>query len=207
MSLKKHATILINGFVVVAPILITVYAVVAALQGLDRLVSNGLSYVWEEPWPGIGVVVGVAGVYLIGFLTRNWLFANVIKLGERIVGRIPLVKSLYSAVRDLLQFLGGTEEKDRGKPAAINFQDGTVQFLGLITQEHPGKFLSDDMERVAVYLPMSYQIGGFTVYVPREAVQELKGLSVEDLLKLSLTAGVGSETTEQEPTQERAAQQ
>jgi len=204
MSMKKHGTILLNGFVVVAPVLITVYVVVAALLGLDRLVRAALKPIWlgpltklserlgwEGPLPGIGIIVGVAAIYAIGLLARSWLFGGLIRLGEKIVDRIPLVKSVYSAVRDLLQFLGGGKEEERGKPAIVASEDGKVQLLGLITQEQPEKFLPGAEGRVAVYLPMSYQLGGYTVFMNRDAVQEIEGLTVEDLLKLSLTAGVG----------------
>ena len=64
--------------------------------------------------------------------------------------------------------------------------------LGLITQEQPGKFLPDDRDRIAVYLPMSYQIGGYTLFLPRDRVQEMPDMSVEDLMKLTLTAGIGT---------------
>ncbi len=204
MNLKKHGTILLNGFIVVAPLLVTVYVVVTALLGLDRLVRAALKPLWfgplerlseqihwEGPLPGIGIVVGVAAIYVIGLVARSWFFGSLMRLGEKIVDRIPLVKSVYAAVRDLLQFLGGTKE-ERGRPAIFTSKDGAVQLLGLVTQEQPEKFLPGAEGRVAVYLPMSYQIGGFTVFVDRDAVQEIKGLTVEDLLKLSLTAGIGT---------------
>jgi uncharacterized membrane protein len=211
MNLKKHGTILLNGFIVVAPLLVTVYVVVAALLGLDRLVRAALTPLWfsplqrlsehlhwEGPLPGIGIVVGVAAIYFIGLVARSWFFGILMRLGEGIVERIPLVKSVYSAVRDLLQFLGGTKKEERGRPAILASKDGTVQLLGLVTQEQPERLLPGTEGRVAVYLPMSYQIGGFMVLVDRDAVQEIKGVSVEDVLKLSLTAGIGAAKGDEE---------
>ncbi|MHC4591146.1 MAG: DUF502 domain-containing protein [Planctomycetota bacterium] len=193
MGLRKHGAILLEGFVIVAPIILTVYVVGASIWWLDRTARLGLTKLgWEEPLPGFGVLVGLAAIYAVGLLAHSWLLGGVIGLGERLVERIPLVKSLYSAVRDLLQFLGGTKAESRGKPAIVKLEDGKVVMLGLITQEQPQQFLPGDGQRVAVYLPMSYQIGGYTVFVPRSAVEEIEGLSVEDLMKLTLTAGVGS---------------
>jgi uncharacterized membrane protein len=209
MRLKSAGTTFLNGLVIVAPVLITVYVVGAALWGLDRLVRGGLARIdiWPDwltvgpqgdPIPGIGIVVGVVGIYMVGLLARSWLFGKLISIGESIVERIPLVKSLYSAVRDLLQFLGGTKAESRGQPAAIRDRDGTVLMLGLITQKRPQKFLPTDGERIAVYLPMSYQLGGYTVYVPPDRVEPMEGVSVEELMKLALTAGVGAAQPAQE---------
>ncbi|MHC5033523.1 MAG: DUF502 domain-containing protein [Planctomycetota bacterium] len=193
MGLRKHGAILLEGFIIVAPIILTLYVVGASIWWLDRTARLGLTKLgWEEPLPGFGVLVGLAAIYAVGLLARSWLFGGIIGLGERLVERIPLVKSLYSAVRDLLQFLGGTKEEGRGKPAVVRSEDGKVLMLGLITQEQPEQFLPGDEDRVAVYLPMSYQLGGYTVFVPHSAVEEIEGLSVEDLMKLTLTAGVGS---------------
>ena len=141
----------------------------------------------------IGIVVGVIAIYAVGLLARSWLFRWPLRIAEAVVERIPLVKSLYSALRDLLQFLGGQEAASRGKPCVWKASGGRTQLLGLITQEEPQKFLPDDEQgRIAVYLPMSYQLGGFTFYVPPDEVEEVKGMTVEELLKLALTAGIGA---------------
>jgi uncharacterized membrane protein len=205
MKLRKHGAVLLSGFVVAAPLLLTVYVVWKALWALDVLLRSLLRPVWvgalqrlsaalhwEGPLPGLGIVVGVAVIYVVGLLAGTWLLDKLVGLAEQIVDKIPLVKSLYSAVRDLLQFLGGTRAESRGKPAIVKSADGKVVMLGLITQENPRKFLPEDEDRIAVYLPMSYQMGGYTVYLPPGAVQEVADMSVEDLMKLTLTAGVGA---------------
>ncbi len=211
MKLKSVGKTFLNGLVIVAPVLITLYVVAAALWGLDKVIRRGLAHIaiWPDwlmvgpagemrPIPGIGIIVGVVGIYMVGLLARSWLFGKLISLGEGLVERVPLVKSLYSAVRDLLQFLGGTAES-RGQPAAIRDADGTVMMLGLITQKRPQKFLPTDTDRIAVYLPMSYQLGGYTVYVPPGRVEPMEEMSVEDLMKLAMTAGVGAGKAAQEP--------
>ncbi len=190
MDLKKHGTILLNGIVVVAPIIVTAYIVVRGVLWLESRMHDLLQGVLGVWFPGLGILAGVVAIYVVGLLARTWLLRAPIRLAEALVERIPLVKSLYSSVRDLLQFLGGTEAESRGKPCIVKDQDGQALMLGLVTQEKPEKYLPEG-GRVAVYLPMSYQLGGFTVYLPPERVEELPDVSVEELLKLSLTAGVG----------------
>jgi uncharacterized membrane protein len=192
VNLKKQGAIFLNGVMVVAPVVVTVYVVVKALVLLDSkigvLLPEGAG---GQPIRGLGVVVGVAGIYVTGLLARTWILRWPLRVAETVVERIPLVKSLYSAVRDLLQFLGGTDKESRGKPCVVRVMDGKALVLGLVTRQEPVSLVPGEARRMAVYLPMSYQLGGYTVYVPPELVVPLEGTSVEELLKLCLTAGVG----------------
>jgi uncharacterized membrane protein len=181
----------IQGLVVVAPAIITVYVCSKSVIWLDQTIRAGLNPMGIDI-PGIGVLAALTGIYLVGLLTKHWIFRSLIQLGESIVDRIPLVKSLYSAIRDLLQFLGGTDTSKKGRPARVHLLNGRVHMLGLITQKTPEDYMGEpEKGRTAVYLPMSYQIGGFTVFLPEDQVEELSDLTVEDVLKLSMTAGVG----------------
>ncbi len=189
MSLKKHGRIFLNGLVVVTPLVITIYVIAACVLWLDRAVQA----LFPVYLPGVGFAAAIVGIYAVGLLARSWLLKWPIRLTEAVVDRIPLAKSLYSAVRDLLRFLGGADAKSRGYPCVVQLGEEQPQLLGLITTETPPQFAADDAEsRVAVYLPMSYQIGGFTLYMHSDKVRRIEGMSVEDLLKLCLTAGVGT---------------
>ncbi len=192
MALKKQGKIFLNGLVVVTPLMITVYVVVACVLWLDR----GVRAILPVYLPGVGFVAAILGIYVVGLLARSWLLKWPIRLTEAVVDRIPLVKSLYSAIRDLLRFLGGADAKSRGYPCVVQLGEDQPQLLGLITTETPRELLPEDAgSRVAVYLPMSYQIGGFTLYMKSDKVRRIEGMSVEELLKLCLTAGVGAQAS------------
>ena len=207
--MSKHFKIFLQGLVVTAPIIFTVYVCVAFalwLDGVTTAILQKAFALWldsvtiaqmEEEFPffphGLGVIIALAAIYFVGLVSRTWIVRGIIGLGEAILDRIPGVKSLYSAVKNLLQFLSGTDEKTKGVPARLKLMDGKVDMLALITQKQPETFMGEpERGRVAVYLPMSYQIGGFTLFVKPEQVEELEGMTVEDVLKLSMTAGVGS---------------
>ena len=86
MNFKRHSKILLNGFVVVAPIIVTLYAVIASLWWLDTTVRAGLARLgWEGAYRGLGIVIGVAGIYVIGLFARTWLLSWPIRIGEAIV--------------------------------------------------------------------------------------------------------------------------
>ena len=193
MSSKKHLTIFLQGVALITPALLTAYICYKAIWGLDKAVRSLLEKVIAVSVPGIGVVIALVAIYMVGLLTRNWLFQKLVGLGEAIVNRIPFVKSIYSAIRDMLQLVGGGQAASRGTAARVKLLDGKVHLLGIVTQKSP-ELLIDEAEkgRVGVYLPMSLQIGGFTVYVPAESVEELPDMDVETVMKLSMTAGVSS---------------
>ncbi len=194
MSLKTHGRIFLNGLVVVTPLVITVYVVAACVIWLDRAVQA----VFPVNLPGVGFAAAIIGIYLIGLLARSWLLKWPLRLTDAVMDRIPLAKSLYSSVRDLMQFLGGADSKSRGQPCLVQLAEDQPQLLGLITTESPQHFTADDAEhRVAVYLPMSYQIGGFTLFMQSDKVRRIEGMSVEELLKLCMTAGVGTKAPAQ----------
>ena len=78
----------------------------------------------------------------------------------------------------MLQFVGGPDAKSRGKPCVVQFGPGMPQALGLITTETPRRLLPDDpVDRVAVFMPWSYQLGGPTLYFPADKVRVIEGLT------------------------------
>lgn len=206
MDLKKHSAILMNGVIIAVPVIATVYVVVATVLWLDQLalvrlpaVFNtrvvGIQDAGDIPWflHGAGLLLAIAALYLIGLLTRNWLFEKLFLLAETLVERIPLVKSIYTAIRDMLQLFRSDGRKTDGIPVVLTLEDGKTKMLGMIMREKASTILEDDSDRIAVYLPMSYQIGGFTVFVPKEDVTPLENMTVETLLKVALTGGAGKE--------------
>jgi uncharacterized membrane protein len=196
---RKHLKIFVQGFVVVAPVLVTVYVAVALCVWLYNSVAKGLAVlgipipVQLAPFaPVVGIILIVAVIYLVGLVAQYWMFRRMQGVAEAVFERIPVFKSLYSAVKDLLGFLSGADSETKGVPARLNLLDGRIHMLGLVTQKRPESFLGPAAKgRVAVYLPMSYQIGGFTVYVEADRVEELEGMAVESLLKFCMTAGMG----------------
>ncbi len=199
--MSKHFKVFVQGLVIVSPLLLTIYVTVKFATWLYTSVGTGLAKMLRVEdtealpllMPILGILALIGVIYMIGVMARLWLFQKLLGYGEALLDRIPLVKSLYSSVRDLLQFLSGTDTESKGVPARIRLMGDKVHLLGLITQKHPETVMGEgERGRVAVYLPMSYQIGGFTLFIDPEDVEELEGMSVEDVLKLSMTAGVGS---------------
>lgn len=181
----------LTGMFVCLPLLITVALLTWAGGWLDSMVRRGLP---KLP-PGMAALVGVAVVlsvfYLIGLLARNYAARRIGRVVEWIVMRIPLAKTLYEAARDMTQFFSGGGKF--GQVVQVSLAGGQLRMLGLLTNRHPrggGPADPDGVQRVAVYVPMSYQLGGFTIYVRPDQIQPME-MSVEQAMRVAATADMG----------------
>ncbi len=186
--------ILFRGFVGIAPIAITLallvwlYNHVEAIFGEPFKALLGPTYYFR----GIGVVVALIILFLAGLILNNWMVQTFYNWFERILKKIPLLKTIYTSVTDLMSFFQAGQKQEKGKVVVVKM--GECKMLGLITREQfndlPKGIGSED--EIAVFFPFSYQLGGFTVIVPRSHV-EVVDLSVERGLRWSITAGSPSE--------------
>jgi uncharacterized membrane protein len=198
-SARRISRIFLRGLAVILPIAITlaiVYWLVvsaeALLGGIVRLVLPERYY-----WTGLGVLLGIAIILLAGLTVNVWFTRALLGRAEALMERIPIVKSVYGAMRDLAAFLSGGKSKERFQKVVMVSVNEEMRLIGFLTREDftdlPTQLAATD-DTVAVYLPMSYQIGGFTVYMPRSKV-ELIDMSIEDAMRFTLTAGMSSAKT------------
>lgn len=151
-----------QGLLVLAPVAITVWVVVFSVTTLDKWLDTRI--------PGLGIVIAAAGITLIGYLTGNVVGTTVLTWLEGGLGRVPLIRILYNALRDLLGAFVGTKRKF-DKPVAVEVNRHGLKVLGFLTNEH-----FDDPQlagHVSVYLPESYNFAGNLIVVPAERVHPL----------------------------------
>lgn len=184
--MKRHVGILLQGLAVVVPVVFTAWILYATIALIDRWMVRliGDPAFW---FTGAGTILALAVIYVVGLLTRLYLFQSLLGLAERMIGRVPLVKTLYGSVRDLLQFFEkGTATRPTGKAVRVDVGPD-AHMIGITTTE------DQSGERVGVYFPLSYQIGGYLVYMPTSRLRRLD-MDVESALKLVLTGGMGTTT-------------
>lgn len=204
--MNRHLRILLAGVMVIVPLAATVYLVWragAALHGLaSSLIGAVLPGAQRFLFPGAGVLVVLIGIYLIGLLTHWWVFRRALGLLERALSRLPVVKTIYESIRDVLKLFGGDAEQ-MGQVVRLRLPGTDIRLLGIRTSTSPRGAKGEQL--VAVYLPMSYMFGGPTVYVPPEAVDPVD-LTVEEALKIAATADAGQAAeTPHRSTEEPAA--
>jgi uncharacterized membrane protein len=122
--------------------------------------------------PGVGVLVTLLIVLLVGFIASNFLTRGIVNVIDRLFARLPLVKLIYTAIKDLINAFVG-DKKGFSKPVLVTLLPGSpVQSIGFVTRESLDVFGIQD--RVAVYLPQSYNVAGNLIIVPRELVTPLQ---------------------------------
>lgn len=168
-----------RGLVLIAPIAITVYVVIWVLRTVDAMIGINT--------PGLGLAITFAIITVVGFLGSNLITRSAIGLLDRLLERLPFVRLLYSAVRDVLNAFVG-EKRRFDQPVSVRVDDhGHVRLFGFVTQQAlsslglPG--------HVSVYCPHSYNFSGQLVVVSTDRVEQLDKPSA-DVMAFIVSGGV-----------------
>ncbi|MHC4717144.1 MAG: DUF502 domain-containing protein [Planctomycetota bacterium] len=202
--MKRHIRIFLAGVMVVAPLAVTAYVMWWAGAGLDGLARSAVEAVSpkaaEKLIPGIGALVLVVAVYVVGLLTKVWGFRWIMGAMEGLVVRLPVVRSLYESVRDILKLFSG-DPAQMGQVVRYRLPGSEVEVLGIQTSASPRA--AGRAGLVSVYLPLSYMVGGPTLYVPADAVTPVD-MPVEEALRIAATADAGGAPAERGRTDKPA---
>jgi len=185
----------LTGLVAIIPLAVTAYVVYWLFATADSLFGGIGRALLPPGWyvPGLGLAVAVLTVLALGAALNASAFGQLmLAMSTRVLERIPLIKTVFSDVRDLMLFVSRPPSDDRRHVALVTLP-GEIRLIGFITDTAPAQTIPEltlDGEAVlAVYLPMSYQIGGYTLYLPEHRLQRL-AIPVEEAMRMVLTAGM-----------------
>lgn len=149
---------------------------------------------------GLGFVFGLVLIFLLGLGVNALIVRQMLAASEGLLQRLPVAKTIMTSVRDVTGFFSKSERKQMNQVVIVTLAESGVRAVGFVTRED----LSDlpegmaNTEAVAVFMPLSYAMGGFTLLVPRNCIAPVK-MSMEDAMRFVLTAGMKSETPRIEP--------
>ena len=168
-----------SGTLFIVPLVATVYFFFESFRWLDGLLNL--------PYPGVGFAIIILIITGLGYLTTHYAFRTVTDLVDQGINRIPLVKLIYSSLRDLIgAFVGEKRKFDKPVLVEINKENKLYQ-IGFITQADLSELGLKDM--VSVYLPHSYAISGVHYIIPREKITILR-ISGTVAMKYIVSGGV-----------------
>ena len=168
-----------SGTIFIVPLLATAYFIYISFTWLDQQLNL--------PYPGLGFVIIFSVITLIGYLSTNYIFRTLGQWFDAGMNRIPLVKIIYSTVKDLLGAVVGDKRKfNRPVLVRINRENDLHQ-IGFVTQAELQEFGLNEM--VVVYIPHSYALSGYHYFVPKENIRPLN-ISGPAAMKFIVSGGV-----------------
>lgn len=185
----------LKGLAILLPIIVTVFLV----QWLLVTIEDWLSPIWKALlgetyyFPGLAFISFVVLAVVIGFSTR-WRFMNWLwQLPGVMMNKLPLLRSLYGTVNDVFEMMSGKDFADESV-VLVTLPNSDIRLIGIITKksgdngDRLSKMLGAD--QVAVFLPMSYNVGGYMIMVPKDCVQSID-MKPADTLQMTISAGLG----------------
>lgn len=191
-----------RGLITALPLGLTVYLFYVFLSWSEMLAMHLIRpFIGEFYVPGMGLLLGVTAILLLGFLVSQRAFGKLLLLIELPFTNLPVVKSIYSSLKSFADYFSPRPNQAAQQTVvALRFPGQPLELVGLVTRQGvddlPAGFLQGD--RVAVYLPMGYMIGGYTVFVPRDWVQPID-MSVEEAMRSALFAWMNTASTDGSP--------
>lgn len=189
--------VFLKGLAAILPLALTVFLISwlggkaeSLLGGWLREVTPKGSYV-----PGMGIIAGILLVFGVGLLTHLWLIKQVLKGLEKLVLGLPVVRSIYSALSDFVKYLTQPKSQGMDQVVAVMLPGLNAKIIGFVTRNDLQGLPDElgDKQNVAVYLPMSFQVAGYTLYLSRDQITPLD-LTLEDGMRLALTAGMNQKS-------------
>lgn len=190
--MKKVLNYFLQGLLFVVPIAVTLWVIFKSILWIDGLlpfqVPIRIPGTFSFEIPGLGLLTIFVFISIVGFISARYIRNPLFTYFEKIIDRAPLVKLIYSSVKDLVEAFVG-EKRRFNKPVLVQLEkESQIHRIGFITKED----LTDiglSVEKVAVYLPFSYSFAGELIIVPRENISPLN-VSGTDAMKFIISGGV-----------------
>lgn len=192
--MKRLLAYFFQGLLYIAPLGITIYILYKIFIFLDGLFKPALYSILHINIPGLSLIIIFLFVALLGLLGQTIIARPIKKLINHFINKAPLVKVIYSSIRDLLSAFVGKEKKFN-QPVLVKVNlISDLEKLGFITQEDVSN-LGVEGNKVAVYFPHSYNFSGELFIVPAEHVKKIDA-PPSDIMKFIVSGGVTNYTNE-----------
>lgn len=191
--MKSLPRLLLTGLLTILPVVITIAVLVWLASFLEAMLGGLIAWLLPDGAyrTGMGLAASLFLILALGAIMTTWLAQRLLELFERTLLRVPLIKGLYGAVKDITALFSPESKRQFSTVVAFRMPGSDARLIGFVTRSDctdlPAGLNGPDL--VAVYLPMSYQVGGYTLLLPRDQLEPVD-MSSADALRFTLTAGV-----------------
>jgi uncharacterized membrane protein len=187
----------VAGLVVVTPITVTVWLIITFITFVDNSVKPLIPKVYNPesylPFaiPGLGLLFAVLFITMLGALAANFFGRTLVSIGERIVDRLPFVRTIYGTLKQIVQTIALQSEQSFQEVVLVEYPRPGLWAVGFVTAVAKGPLgAAFSEEHVGVFVPTTPNpTSGFLLYAPRASLQTLD-MSVEEGAKLIVSAGL-----------------
>lgn len=192
---KKFKTYFLAGLLVLIPLVLTIFIIWKLFIAIDGLLRGFISDVLERIGIsatsfGLGFISVVLLILITGMIAKNYFGRKVIKIGENIVTKIPLINRIYIAIQQISNAFFSEKREVFKKAVLIEYPRKGIYSIGFFTQDTKGE-VQDRLKQdvVSVFLPTTPNpTSGFLLFVPKTDVTELD-MTIEEALKLVISGG------------------
>ncbi len=193
--MKKLTRALLTGLTLLLPVVLSLQVALWLITTLEGWLKSLWEIALPEQWyiPGLGALALVLLATGIGLSTRMWLLGRLWKMPGKLLERVPVISYIYNTIKDFVDMMGGKNFSEQSV-VWVTLPQGQGRLLGIITKRGADKdsrlaqLIGDD--ELAVYLPMSYQAGGYMIIVKETQVERID-MEPGDALRLIMSAGLG----------------
>lgn len=201
MLTKRLSQYFLRGLITVLPLGLTVYLLylfVSFLESMAMFVIRPI--VGDFYLPGLGIALAVLAILALGFLISQSFTSRFVSWVELPFTNLPVIKSIYSSLKNFADYFAPHEQGDGQQVVRLSAPGSELSIVGLVTRQSMRDLPAglSEQDTIAVYLPMGYMIGGYTVFVPRSWVQPID-MSVEEAMRSALIAWMAASRTNAAP--------
>jgi uncharacterized membrane protein len=193
--MRAFNKIFFRGLITLLPIAITIYIVYSAIVILENLLGSLLRQVLPEYIPGLGLLLTLVLIFLFGLLLNNLITVRLLTILESRLVQVPFIKAIYSPLRDLMNLFNRGESPDMKSVVLVKMGDTGAMAMGVVTREsfRDLPFHGEMTDKIAVYFPFSYGLGGYTLLVPKNLIIQVD-LPIERAMSLAITGWVKADS-------------
>ncbi|MHB1627021.1 MAG: DUF502 domain-containing protein [Bacilli bacterium] len=197
--MKTLRNYFVSGVITIVPIGIVIWVVVQLFNFFDNLLGAELTTVDHHYIPGLGLLFTVILITLAGALASHWASRRLFAYIDGLLKKVPVIKSIYGIVKDTVESFVGNRHGFQ-KVVLITLPDSGIELVGFLTRSGDMEiFGAEGDDKLAVFVPLSFQMSGFTMIVPKERVKILD-MPVEEGIKYTFSAGLSRDNKVQQPT-------
>ncbi len=196
----------LTGLVVVLPIGLTIYVIWSVVGWIDSWILPLIPASWQPDallrdyfgenvrfsLRGVGVIVFLIFTIIVGWVAKGLIGRSMINRAERMVNRMPIVRSVYTGIKQIAETVFAKSEKNFDRTCLVQFPTPGVWAVGFVAAEPKGEIaakLPNRIDMITVFVALTPLTSGFLVYVPARDVIMLD-MSLEDAFKLVISAGL-----------------